>query len=151
MFLILERLGLAKLLERMPRLWRHVYTLVVVMTAWVFFRASSLSYASDFIKAMFGFTAAAKGEFSRLLIFRFLHAKVVLALGAALIGCRPDGTFSALAEYKNKLGASFNKISDTFKFAIASISETAFLALVFLYSAASLAADTFNPFIYFRF
>src|SRR4029077_2862253 len=43
-FLVLERAFLGKLLERLPGLVRHAYTLLVVMVGWVFFRADTLTH-----------------------------------------------------------------------------------------------------------
>jgi hypothetical protein len=57
-FLVLERLGLAAWLGRMPRALRHVYALLVVMVGWVFFRAESLSAAAGLLQAMAGFSPA---------------------------------------------------------------------------------------------
>ena len=41
-FLVLERWKLGAFLERIPRVFRHIYTLLIVMIAWVFFRAETL-------------------------------------------------------------------------------------------------------------
>ncbi len=52
-FLIIERLGFEKILKRLPALIQHVYSLLVIMIGWVFFRADNLGAAVDFIKGMF--------------------------------------------------------------------------------------------------
>ena len=54
-FLILERLGLEDLLGKIPRLFRHLYAILVVLLGWVFFRAETLSAGLSYIGGMFSF------------------------------------------------------------------------------------------------
>ena len=51
-FLIIERVGFGKILERLPAWIGHVYTLLVVLAGWVLFRADSLTAALDYLKGM---------------------------------------------------------------------------------------------------
>ncbi len=51
-FLIIERAGFGKILERVPGWIRHGYTMLVVLAGWVLFRADSLSAALDYLKGM---------------------------------------------------------------------------------------------------
>ncbi len=53
LFLILERLGLGRILKKLPALFRHIYTLLAVMCGWVFFRAESIGDAFLYLKCMF--------------------------------------------------------------------------------------------------
>ena len=52
-FLILERVGLGKALDRCPKVIRHLYTMLVVIIGWVFFRAENLAAAGNYIAGMF--------------------------------------------------------------------------------------------------
>ena len=54
-FQILERLGLRKILDKIPRVFGHIYTILVFIIGWVLFRAESLKYAWDYVKTMFSF------------------------------------------------------------------------------------------------
>ena len=51
-FLIIERVGFGKILERLPRWIRHGYTLLVVLIGWILFRADSLNAAFEYLKGM---------------------------------------------------------------------------------------------------
>ncbi|MGN0903031.1 MAG: MBOAT family O-acyltransferase, partial [Succinivibrio sp.] len=53
LFLVLERVFLGRLLEKVPSFVAHSYALLVVLIGWVFFRADSVSHAIDYIKVMF--------------------------------------------------------------------------------------------------
>lgn len=57
-FCILERAGLANVLSRLPKAVRRIYTLLVVLIGWVFFRADSLSEAFTYIANLFSFDFA---------------------------------------------------------------------------------------------
>ena len=54
LFLILERLFLGKVLERIPSLLTHLYAVFVVLIGWVIFRADNLTQAVDYLSVMFG-------------------------------------------------------------------------------------------------
>ena len=55
-FLIIERLNIIKLPSKLNILSR-IYTLLVVLVAWVFFRAETLEYSINFIAKMFSFSS----------------------------------------------------------------------------------------------
>lgn len=57
-FLVLERTWLSKVLEKMPRIIQHVYTILVVMVGWVFFRAENLLSAVSYLKGLVTFTGS---------------------------------------------------------------------------------------------
>lgn len=128
-FLVFERAGLARLLVRAPTAFRHAYTLVVVMLGWVLFRSASLPGAGTYLAAMFGLSPApfANG------VATYLPLDVLLALAAGMLASVPIKS-PALP----KLGPW-------------PAVEYASLAVVFLASLAFASAQTFKPFIYFRF
>ncbi len=50
-----ERLGFDKCLRKLSYGVRRVYTMIVVIVGWVFFRADNIGVALNYIKNMFGF------------------------------------------------------------------------------------------------
>jgi len=52
-WLVIERLGWARVLEALPSSLRHTYTIVVVLVGWVLFRADNLEHALRFLLSMF--------------------------------------------------------------------------------------------------
>jgi alginate O-acetyltransferase complex protein AlgI len=56
MFLIIERLGLGKLLAKTWAPINHSYVILVAMVGWVFFRADDLPLALEYLGAMFSFS-----------------------------------------------------------------------------------------------
>jgi alginate O-acetyltransferase complex protein AlgI len=113
-------------------LWPHVYTMLVVMIGWVFFRAETLPGALGFLRAMFGLHDAAVAPFT---IGFFLTPEVWIALVAGVIGSTP--WIPTLAR-RDRGGF------------VEALSAVALVAVLFA-SIMQVAARTYNPFIYFRF
>ena len=53
-FLMLEKMYIGKILEKLPRAVGHIYSLIVVIIGWVFFYFDDLSKIKYFFKAAFG-------------------------------------------------------------------------------------------------
>jgi alginate O-acetyltransferase complex protein AlgI len=137
--LVVERMGLARIMARWPRALRHVWTLFFVMIAWVFFRADSLPQAEGFLRAMFGLSPATGVEHSLAL---YIDGPTILALVAGAVGSTP-----VLAFARQHLNARSSRPND----ALIGASEVVALSIVLLACSMMLAAGTYNPFIYFRF
>lgn len=136
-FLILERVGLEKFLSK-SRLLGHVYTILVVLFAWVLFRAPDLSSAGQFYGSMFRGYGGHEGP----LLWELLDREYIVIFALALLLSMPMwkvvGRIKPLPE-KQVLTAVWD--------------YTAMLGyvLMFVLSAMSIASSTYNPFIYFRF
>jgi len=52
--LAIEASGLAKVLKKLPKALQHIYTLLLVMLGWVFFRITDLGEWGGFLKALIG-------------------------------------------------------------------------------------------------
>jgi alginate O-acetyltransferase complex protein AlgI len=139
-FLVVERLGFAKVLERIPVL-AHVYTLFIVVIAWVFFRAESFSQAGDFIQNMLGL-----GHWNQTtaLILQFMHRGFLIAFLVALLGS--TGVLERLFRYI-QTKAETNFLIGLLYTGLSTLS----IVVIFGLSTLFLISDTYNPFIYFRF
>jgi alginate O-acetyltransferase complex protein AlgI len=115
-------------------IWPHVYTLAIVIVGWVFFRAETLPGAIAFLASMAGLTAAVPTPYS---VGWYLTPELWIALVAGAIGSAP--WVPALAA----------RLDDR-RPALALLNTAALMALLVL-SIMSMAARTYNPFIYFRF
>jgi alginate O-acetyltransferase complex protein AlgI len=138
-FLVVERLGFARALRRLPDYARHGYLLLVVMVGWVFFRAETLPGAIAYLKAMVGMGGAMVNP---LRLTWYLNPEVRLALTAGIIGSMP--VLRAGAELADTIAVRSRRWA-------LEISATAALIAVFVASLLQVAARTYNPFIYFRF
>src|SRR5262245_34022819 len=57
LFLAVERVGLGRLLEKIPSPLRHGYTMLAVMAGWVLFKSETLGQALGYLGAMAGLSA----------------------------------------------------------------------------------------------
>ena len=46
---------MGKKIKALARPWQHIYTLLVILISWVFFRSPTFSYALSWLKALLGF------------------------------------------------------------------------------------------------
>lgn len=143
LLLIIERIGLSSLVARLPSIVGQIYTLIAVMIGWVFFRAKDVPHALNYISVMFG--ASSPGFPSTPWVVSFDNATVTtLIVGILLSTWRCDSTRKRTIQM-----ALFEMIRSRLMLACAT--EFAFIGGIVMLSAASLAAGTYNPFIYFRF
>lgn len=136
-FLVVERVGLSRVLERLPAFVRHGYALLFILVGWVLFRADTLAHAGAFLRAMAGFGANAPVDRSL-----YVDTERVVALLAGVVGSVPwlPAWRRRFAEERSPALA-----------AVGSAARLASFAVIFLVCAMRLSAGTYNPFIYFRF
>jgi alginate O-acetyltransferase complex protein AlgI len=147
-FLVLERLGLGKVLAAVGAPLAHLYTLLVVLAGWVLFRVEGLAQAPFFFRALAG-GGVASSDAPPLGIY--LTAEVALALAAGVVASIPvlprliDGRDRILA------GCAARPRTALTMHYLSGLLDVAGCGLVLLASIMLLAAGTYNPFIYFRF
>ena len=132
-FLILEKLWLGKVLEKLPSFLRHIYVLLVVGIGWVFFRADTMTAAAGFIRDMFSFTLM--GTHERELAELLCGGKFLLQFTISILFSTPLFTKLHQKLEEKKLGA---------------VNDAAVL-VIFVLAVCEMMASGYNPFIYFRF
>lgn len=134
-FLMLERAGFDKRLAKAPTWLTHFYTLLVVLVGWVFFRAADLPAALVYLQKMAGF-----GPISTIVAYSlsyFMTPEIGMTLVLAIVFSGPVyHRFQAFEGLKNRF---------------VTVVYSLVLFGLFVMSVMYLAADTYNPFIYFRF
>ena len=142
LLLVLERLGGAALLARLPGPLAQAWTLLCVMLGWVFFRADSVPHALAYLDSMFGGHDTALLAQPWQLNFS-TTAGIALAAGVLIAVWRPLRALKPTAAATPAAVLPLPLLSGAVR--------TLALALMFLVCIGSLAAGTYNPFIYFRF
>ena len=141
LFIIIERLGFDAILNRIWAPFAHVYTLLVVMLAWVFFRADSFAHGWHYCLALFGLLPDSNPTFDLLFYFNY-EFNIALIIG--LLAATP--VFRTL----NRI---LKTASNKYRFSAASYDTLSSIGLffIFLYCSMNLVNSAYNPFIYFRF
>jgi alginate O-acetyltransferase complex protein AlgI len=148
LFLVLERIGFDRIINRLWQPFQHIYTLLVVIIGWVFFRSDDLVYSLAFLKAMFGM-----GESSDAIhpIGEYMTNELIVTLIVGAVAS--TGAYNWIIRNGRDLVANETKLvpNNSLGSAILAASEPIYLTLVFVIVLTYLAAGTYNPFIYFRF
>ena len=137
-FIIVEKLCNIKEFDSKPHSWwlnglRHIYCILAFVIGWVMFRADNMAYAWQYILNMFGILHVKTEEVAYALPY-YVDSWEVIMFAAAILCSIP--IFNKMLEVKNK-------------WALAGVNL--WLLFLFILSSATIAASTYNPFIYFRF
>ena len=133
--LCMERLGLRRALEQLPRLFRHLYTVVLLWLTLVVFGAPGLSEGLAVLKGIFTWQSGAKGY----TLAAFADTKLLLILAASFLLCGP---VQALCP---KLKAALYAKKAPSPAGMAGLLVLLFLGLM------RVTAGTYSAFIYFQF
>lgn len=132
MILIAEKIFLLHLLEKTPRIFRHLYALILIVIGWVMFNSSSFEQIFVMLKNMF--VPANMMSFSALKELRILYLWPYFVAG---ILCSVPWFNSV----KKKLDQSI----------IGRITLDAVVLLILFWCIVLLVNNSYNPFIYYRF
>jgi alginate O-acetyltransferase complex protein AlgI len=144
-FLVLERTAWGRVLEKLPRPFRHLYAILVVMMGWVLFRADAFSCAADYYNALFGLGHVLQAQ----PLPRYAGREVIWALCLGTAFSLP--LWGGLKTAGSKLGGFIPLPVQPVYYGLGQIVEIILVVALLLISAAWLAGGTYNPFIYFRF
>ena len=138
-FLLLEDYGVIPV-QKLWRPLRHVYTILIVLLAFVLFRAETFQQAAAMLTAMFtNFTPAAAGSPAAGLLAELASPATLIILPLAMVLSLP-------------ILPQIRKLSNG---RLASMPVTALryagAAVIFAICLFSLSTSSYNPFIYFRF
>ena len=135
-FLVLERGFFGKVLEKVPSIIQRIYTLFIVLIAWVFFRAEGLTNALIYIKNMFSFNFT-----NNNMILKIIDAEHLFFIIIAIICCTP-----IICKVEKFINSKIIKNDVLFE-------SISFISLLLIFNIAILYMTglSYNPFIYFRF
>ena len=132
--LIIEKYILSPVLDKLPSVVRHIYSIVLVVIGWVLFFSPSLGGAARYLGMMLG--AGAHGVADRESLY-LLTTNLVLWI-ILIIGSTPltDVRYQHMLRQKKWNTTLLNGIV---------------YAVLFILCIAYLVTETYNPFLYFRF
>ncbi len=133
-FLIMEKTWLLKFLDKIPRVFSHIYALVVVYFGWLLFAWEDIHGHRVYMKAMLGMAGA--GVVNEESLYLLVSNALLMVIMA--IGC------TSLPKYLAKKVTKKDGVG-------ASLCMSVYVAVILLLSIAYLVNGTYNPFLYFRF
>lgn len=132
--LCVEKYILKEKLEKLPAVFQHVYTMLLVMLGWVLFSAPSLGRAFSYTGTMLGIGGSGVVDATGLY---FLSTSFVIGIIAAIL-CTP-------LVYKRI--PKITRAREGYR----QVAGAVIYIAIFLVSTAYLVNATYNPFLYFRF
>lgn len=132
--LILEKMFLLKFLEKIPAIFRHIYTIFLVLISWLIFAFEDLGKIGEYFKALFNFNYSY--SYNSEGIYYLKNYAIIIIIGIILSTPIITKLLKKM-ETKNKLLPSL-------------ITSFIYIA-IFIFSTSYLVSDSFNPFLYFRF
>ena len=137
-FLVLDRTGLRRILDRAPVLVARLFTMLAVMTGWVWFRARDFDQAVAF----FGSLVGRHG-------WNGLDLLTHIALNPSTLATLAIGGILALGRLDLK--RVLNVLPRPMVVPVYATTDTLVIFLFFGFSVLTMAAGSYSPFLYFRF
>ena len=128
--LMIEKAFLLEILDKIPRVFGHVYTLFFVLIAWVIFAFDSLAMGLSYLKIMFGLSSY---NFIQSDFLYFFQSNAILLI--------------VLVIASTNIMSHFSKKNLPLKL----VFENIYLVGLFLISVSFLVSSSYNPFLYFKF
>lgn len=136
--LIVEKLGLLKVLEKIPSLFSHLYLLLITLIGWTIFYTTDLGRLGGYLSVMFGLSGNPLTDTQ--LSITCLNR--IFWLAAAILFCMPVTQW---------LKGRLQRLQGEGAQALACVG-TALMNISLLFVCTSmLVGDSYNPFLYFRF
>ena len=133
--LIVEKFVLKNILEKIPRVLRHISTMIIVLIGWVIFYHTNVSDVLLHIKALFGGSGVLIDEVTITVAKQYSAIPVI----AVILSLPIIPGIKKYLSNKPKLELAGNVLSSVV------------LTLILILSVFFLVSESFNPFIYFRF
>lgn len=137
-FLVLEKYVVKT--DRIPRILRHVLTLLIVFFGWALFKFESMPQLGRALLGLFGLNGNAFSNLTSQLAFKNNY----LFLIVCMVACTP------LIKHLGTLlrNVSSNKTGPTIAYGLLDAFAPVLLLLI---STMALAGDSYNPFLYYQF
>lgn len=136
--LIVEKLGLLKVLEKIPSVFSHLYLLFLTLIGWTIFYTTDLGKLGEYFEVMFGLSGNALSD--PQLSITFMNN--LFWLIAAVLFCMP------ITQLVKRWAQA--QRSEGVRAGISIVNAIMNVMLLFVCTA-MLVGDSYNPFLYFRF
>ena len=132
--LIVEKLGLLKILDKLPKWTNHIYTIVLVLISWVIFSFEDLNLVKQYLLSMFHLNGNSIINAEGLYYLK--NYFIIILIGMILSTPLITNIFKKIEQKQTNIRSI--------------IISTIYIGILVL-STASLVSDSYNPFLYFRF
>ncbi len=137
--LVIEKMIIGRYIKKIPKLFQHIYTMILVVVGWILFRTENILFAKDYIGVMFGV-----GDYQMInskslyYLIEYRYAFII-------------GIIFSMPIYPYVIKKLENIKTLWIKTLLNDYIKSLLLIILFLICIMYLINSTFNPFIYFRF
>lgn len=141
-FIACEKLFLGSFLQRIPKLFSHLYLLLVVLFGWILFKYENLSDGWTIFTGMFGLNGNGfiSGE-TNIVLLNYIFFIVLTVVAVTPLAKNTMALFETAAERSS--GTLLVKIDGVIRIVLP--------VLLLLLSTMALIGNSYNPFLYFQF
>ncbi len=138
--IIIEKLFLLKVFDKIPKFISHIYSLLIVIVGWALFYFTDMSQLGACLKTMFGFGGVPlMDELAKSSLLNNVYLIAIAVIFAIPI-------YKLISEKADRLGRNSQGA-----FVAAKTLQTVVTCGLLLLSSVMLVGQTYNPFLYFRF
>lgn len=137
LLLLGEKFVYGRLLDRLPKILKHFYAIILILVGWIIFYCTSMEKIIGLVKNMFGFGGVP--FINDLAIYNLVEYKVEFLV--ALVACLPIS--KVISGFFEKQGKGLKTVY--------AYGRVIYAFIIFLLSIVFIVDSSFNPFIYFRF
>lgn len=139
-FIALEKLFFGKVLEKMPKIFRHAYLLAVVYFGWILFRFRRLPLVWVVLKGLFGANGNAFTSFEAKTMWQNYIFFLIVAVLATTPLLKMLAKIPTAKRFRDKPVAGIYGYPQVFA-----------VAAIIILSTFALVGNSYNPFLYFQF
>lgn len=153
-----------KILDKLPKIFRHIYTILLVLISWVIFAFEDLGQIGTYLSTMFGLNGA---SFENPASIYYLSNYIVIIIIGIICSIpilhhkkKKENAEEKMIEQDIEMGEikveeiekDKQKVVNIKKkqIGVSILTSICYVAIIIL-STASLVNNSFNPFLYFRF
>jgi alginate O-acetyltransferase complex protein AlgI len=144
--LILEQLGVGRLLKKLYKPLRNLYAIFFLLISWVFFRTVSIPDAFQYTGVLFGIGAK---PVDWVLVLDYFNTGFILTLIIAILGT--TRIFAVAVEWFRKISREPGMLMRSIFVNVFEVSSILVVIMILVLSSLFMVAGTNNAFIYFKF
>lgn len=143
--LLMEKLFLHKILEKLPGIFSHIYAIFIIVIGWVIFACDNFQKLVIYIKALFGIGVSGMNNADLYLCYTHVILLIILVVASTNLPVK------LISLIKKKLMIKLKVLNGVVCKNIGFWCCALYYFFILALSIALIVGETYNPFLYFRF
>ena len=143
--LMIEKLFLLEKFEKLPKVFSHIYALVLIVVGWVIFACDDFGKLENYLKALIGVGVPIINDMAVYDLYTHIPLLIILIAASTMLPVK------LCKIIKEKLMCKYNVLAGGIGEQLFFWCKGIYCIIILLISIALLVSGTYNPFLYFRF